>query len=203
MSILLQLNEAISKAEQKRLMKEWREISGELAIFSAIAKKMASRVSEIESALVPIVKEADGQKEVIDNAILEYSQSKGKKSVSYSDLWSEALKAVSEDQKAVLEAYKETISKVGAGSESLKIIDPKLQKTLAGLKKDMTVEELKMLLKEIVKLPENDLQEASIIARVREAIKMVIEAFKPVQMLQNKAKKSANALLTLSKQEIV
>lgn len=204
-TMLQQLNEAVSKAEQKRLMKEWRELSIEKTLFELLFKKMAARTSEIEDVLMPIVRDADNQKEVIDNAIVEYKSRTGVTSYPYSDLWAQALKTVNEDQKAVLEAYQETMKKTGKLSESLKFCDPKMEKILAGVNKDLTIEELKAILVKIAKLPDHqsdaDLKEGSILDHLRSAIRALKAVFKPLQVANTKANASAAALMKIAKKK--
>lgn len=201
--MLQQLNEAVSKTEQRKLMKEWRELSTEFELFNIIAKKMASRIGEIETTLLPIVKAAEGGKEVIDNAIVEYKSKKGVVSVSYSELFNQALVLATDDQKATLEAYKTSISKVGAGSESLKFCDPKLEKALVGITNKLSIQELKEKLVAIAKLPDHetttDVLEGSVLDLMRAAIKNIKASFKSVLRLATVAQTSADKLLEIAK----
>lgn len=204
--MLQQLNEAaekkVSATEQRRLMKEWRELSTEMELFNLLAKKMGSRVKEIESTLLPIVKAAENQKEVIDNAIIEFKSRKGTTSYPYSTLFEEALKIATDDQRDQLEAFKESVKKIGEDSESLKFCDPKMEKALAGISAKSTIEDLKARLVQVVKLPDHQgLEEGSVLDHIRLAIKKIKLVFKGMHGVVKKASASADRLLEVAKKD--
>lgn len=201
-TMLQQLTEAVSKTEQRKLMKEWRELSTEMELFGLLAKKMGARVKEIETTLLPIVKAAENQKEVIDNAIVEYKTRSGSTTYPYSAMWEEALKIATEDQKALLEKFKKSVEKVGAASESLSVCDPKMEKALAGISAKSSIEEIKARVVKIVKLPDDQsLEEGYVLDHVRSAIKAIKEIFKEVMPAVKKASTSADKLLAIATQK--
>lgn len=181
-SFLSEATKSITKKQQKELIAEWKKLSAQLNVIGALSKKMSSRVSEIESALLPIAKEAEDKVFLVGTTLVKY-QSSSRTSVSYSALFTEALTRVNEETKAALENYKLSITKTNV-IESLEIVDPKVAVALKDINKNTTLEELQALAREILRLPDEqtaqDLTEGSIVTLVKSSINALKSAFKSV-----------------------
>lgn len=130
---------------------EWRQKKQAFAILNLLAGKVAARLDELEKDIRGIVKEVHGQQVNIDDAVAAY-KSKKTTSTSYKTVFEKALAMMNADQGKVLSDFKESITKRGT-SESIKIVDPKLEAFLNQLN-NTPVEELLKMAKEIQEIPD-------------------------------------------------
>ncbi len=200
--ILKQLNEAISKKDQRAMIKEWRELAAELTVYEALVGKIAARKKELEAVFQPIAEEAASQRHIIDTAIIEVTTTKGRESVSYADLFKKALEIAMDDQKQILEDYKKAITKTGETKAVLKIVDSKLETALKDFNpKNMTIKDVKDKVREITALPPEPMQESVIGDAWRKVVSAVKGFFRNITSDLKRSRKSSHALLKIAKAE--
>lgn len=129
------INEAKSPQDEaiKASITEWKLLQKKLAVVNKIAKAVTSRITELETGFEEVIKGIDGNKTVVDGAIIEYTQKKGNTTVKYKEAVDYALKMVNEAQKKVLEDFVKSVTKSGEIKNVLAVVDPDLEKFLIDL----------------------------------------------------------------------
>jgi hypothetical protein len=118
----------LTKKQIQELAKEWAFLERQAAVMNIITKKIASRVDQIQSQLLPVVKKEEAKSMTVKHAMLEYTTRKTT-SVKYQKAFERALELVNDEQKKFLEEYKETVTTRGV-IENVKLVDPKLAQVL-------------------------------------------------------------------------
>jgi hypothetical protein len=114
-------------------IQEWKLMKKKLAVVEKMSKALSGRIAELEKNFEEVIKGVDGNKAVIDGAILEYTQKKGNTTVKYKEAVDYALKMVNEAQKRVIEDFVTSVTKSGEIRNVLSITDPELEKYLIDL----------------------------------------------------------------------
>lgn len=114
----------LTKKKIQELAKEWSYLEKQAAIMNALTEKISSRVKEIQSQLLPVVKKEEAKSIAVKSAMVEYTTRKST-SVKYQKAFERALEIVNEEQKQFLEEFKETVTSRGV-IESVKLVDPTL-----------------------------------------------------------------------------
>lgn len=120
---------------------EWKEMKKKLAVVEKIGKAISAQIAELESGFSEVIKEVDGNRMVVDNAIVEYVKKKGNTTVKYKEVVEYTLNMVNEAQKEVIIKFMESVTKSGEIKNVLAVTDPELEKYLIDLG-DATGEEL-------------------------------------------------------------
>jgi hypothetical protein len=192
----------------EKLFTEWRDLKQQFAVLDMVRKKVEGRISELEKEVMDITKSAHGQQVTIDESIAKYASRKTT-SVPYKSVFEKALEISTADQRKILEDYKEAITNRGV-SESIKIIDPKLEAYLESMKY-MTPAELLASLTNIKEIPDDvsGIQEKTLEnylmsegqiwdkfkAAISKAWSTIKSGFNKWRSSVNKGTKSANDLL--------
>lgn len=194
---------AVEDDLEKKFM-DWQNFKRQYSVLVLVADKIATRISEIEKDLKDVTKGAANQQVTIDDAIVSY-KTRGNTSVSYAKVYAKALEIATADQKAVLEAFKATVTS-NSVTESLKIVDPKLEEFLLGLK-SVTVDVLLTKLQDIKEIPDKapdfvvNAQSESVVSAIKDIWKKVKASWNTVlsklHTALSKGQKSANELKRL------
>lgn len=187
-----ELSEApeLSQRKLNALVKEWSFLAKQAAVLNALAKRISSRVAEIEETLHPIVKAEETKQLAVKHTLVEYTTRKQTK-VKYKEVFEKALEVVNEEQKTFLQEYKEEMTDRGT-VESLKLVDPELAQLVKNLNV-MTGEELISMLP---RLNESQINEVSFPSVIR---KLVDFFKKKASVLTSKQKNSIIAVKQLEK----
>ena len=118
----------LTKKQIQELAKEWAFLEKQAAVMNIITKKISSRVDQIQSQLLPVVKKEEAKSMTVKHAMIEYTTRKST-SVKYQKAFERALEVVNDEQKKFLEEYKETVTTRGI-IENVKLVDPKLAQLL-------------------------------------------------------------------------
>lgn len=148
--IKLIMESELTDIEEK--VQEWRGIKKQQAVFVAITKMMASRISELEADLLPYVKDIAEQQTVIDTAVVAY-KTRNATSVKYQAAFAKALEISNKKQREVLQEFLTTVTTKDT-KESVAIADPDLEEFLAKLS-DVSIDELADKIGDVSKLPRN------------------------------------------------
>ena len=185
-------------------IEEWKLLVKKIAILEKILKPLKEQVGVIEEALLPVAKEMEDQRRVINDAIITVKETT-KATVKYKEVVTKALEIATNDQKAVLN---ETIDKLTTKSVSnkLNILEPEIADFLVTLNQHVTSDELLERLGEIEKLPRNIINKKKRAGTISEGLSdkvpsiskifndvknLLSFAFKSVYKKLEKSKKSA------------
>ncbi len=195
-------------------IEEWKLLVKKIAILEKILKPLKEQVGVIEEVLLPVAKEMDDQRRVINDAIITVKET-SKATVKYKEVVTKALEIATNDQKAVLN---ETIDKLTTKSVSnkLNILEPEIADFLVTLNQHVTSDELLERLGEIEKLPRNIINKKKRAGTIAEGLSDKIPsiskifndvknllsfAFKSVYKKLEKSKKSAEYLSKVAKEK--
>jgi hypothetical protein len=118
----------------KQQIAEWKLMKKKQAVIDKMSKAISSRIEELEKSFEEVVAGVEGNKAVVDGAILEYMQKKGNTTVKYKEVVDYTLKMVNEAQKEVIEKFIQSVTKSGEIKNVLEVTDPELAKYLIDLK---------------------------------------------------------------------
>lgn len=137
------INEVVSPEDEsiKEAITEWKLIKRKLAVIEKIGKALSTRIDSLEEKFDEVIADVDGNKAVVDGAILEYVKKKSNTTVKYKEVVDYSLKMVNEAQKKVIEMFIASVTKQGTITDVLAVTDPELEKYLLELK-DVTGDEL-------------------------------------------------------------
>jgi len=141
---------AVEDELEKKFL-ELQKLKRQYSLLNMIAGKIVGRTQELEKELTGLVKSCNGQIVKIEEATVTYS-SRRTTSVSYKSVYLKALEICNDEQKKIIEEYKEVVTNKGL-SESLKIIDPKLEAFIQNIKY-ATTDDLLNMMGEIKQIPD-------------------------------------------------
>lgn len=121
-------------ASIKEQIAEWKALQKKMAVVGKIAKAITTRVGELEASFEEVIKGIDGNKTVVDGAIVEYAKKKTNTTVKYKEVVDYSLKMMNEAQQKVLNEFIKTVTKESTTVNVLSIVDPELEQFLLQLK---------------------------------------------------------------------
>lgn len=186
----------VTKKEIATLTAEWKLLMAQTEILTALSKKIASRSEEIEKVLLPVVQKEEAKTLLVKNSMLEYKE-RNTTGVAYAKIYAKALEIVNEEQKKVLEEYKESMTNKDV-KRSLNLIDPKLAKLASDIKVASN-EQLVDMLQHVKGVVSDDIKEANIMDLIKQAFGAIKAAFAPLMKAQNRSMKAARALEAAAK----
>lgn len=191
----------LSKKKINDLAKEWAFLESQVAVMNLITKKIATRVDEIQSQLLPIVKKEEAKSLSVKHAMIEYTTRKTT-SVKYQAAFERALEEVNEEQRAFLKEYKETVTTRGV-IENVKLIDPKLGQLLNELKTKDLLSLLDLLpkVKSVDEAYTRRVAVADILAegKVKDAVVKLVEFF--LAQIKRLTRKQKSSIIAVSRLE--
>jgi len=122
-------------ASIKANIAEWKALQKKVAVIQKMSKAITTRIAELETGFEEVIKEVNGNKAVVDGAIVEFTQKKSNTTVKYKEVVDYALKMVNEAQKEVLEKFIKSVTNESKITDVLAVTDPELEQFLLDLKR--------------------------------------------------------------------
>lgn len=144
---------AISKEQVEVAIERWKQLVKIQALLDKALAPVKKEIGSIEEFLTPVAKEAYKGIYTVNDSIVEY-KTRSSTSVKYQQVVQKALEIANEEHRKTLEATIESVTTRGV-SESVKLLDPELDKYLGEIKDAITGDDILERLGDLEKLPRN------------------------------------------------
>ncbi len=144
---------AVAQEKVEEAIDRWKQLVKIQALLDKALGPIKKEISSIEDFLTPVTKEAYKGIYKVNDSIVEL-KSRSTTSVKYQQVVQKALEIANEEHRKILEATIESVTTRGV-SESVKLLDPELDKYLADIKDAITGDDILERLGDLEKLPRN------------------------------------------------